>query len=898
MAGMSRPQSVRRDTVTNGISDEPRRSGRATKGVNTKERDIDEAPAHTPAPKKGKVTKSSRKQVEEESEEDEVTRCVCGEGADDEDAVRAMICCDKCQVWQHNDCMMLAEDYQPDKYFCEQCRPSDHKPLLNAIARGEKPWEEAAKRRHEAEAEKASKKKGKKGRKSADARDSPAVNTTPADNKKRKAEDSPAPSETKVRSLHRTDFFHHTDSLQSSKRARGTPAETNGKTSSRKASQTPSRGPPVADSVKELPQARQGGASSLIKLFIDQTKSAVKAGSLTPSTAPDAHGTSIGLQVEHALYHGLSSGSTAPNQAYKDQLRMIVFNLKKNQPLAVKVLGEEIDFSDLARMTAKDMASEEQQAKDAALVKEMERQHIIVDQGDTGARIRRTHKGEEYVDEERAAPSQPSAPNKEVKAEIKSPTQPNRRQPSVTIPRRQSSATFDINKVYSSVSAQDGEQRFGELPPSGGPVHSPTGPGARADADIDALLKDEEDDDEAEYSPKEYEEKDDGSIWRGAINGGSLGRFNTVAKFHSGATPDSPTLRTTWSVLLPPEIGINGRIQPTKADEYLCGLEFSSSSDMLVIWMAEPTNETELAAFNKFFAYFRSKERFGVGSQHHNAAVKDIYFVPMEKGQEMPAFVKKLENAPSSVAEERGLLVPLVVKNTELSSHTGGGAVVSPDRQIQSPGVGMQTPITPSFSTPQNAGYQGPPNGIPQQDGAAYPASHNSYALPPGQHAPPQQQGQHQHMPPQQTPNFPTSTHVPHSTPHPPSSSTTPYPNQPQQTPAAFYALQILGPQLSQTPAVLGLVTSAPNAGEQEMKVVAEILSENPGASGDLQVLIRALQERHSGGGGQQQQAAQPTPSEANAGVQQPASGSLPGLAGQGAGDGGRLPGLGMGAGQ
>jgi hypothetical protein len=56
----------------------------------------------------------------------------------------------------------------PDKYYCEQCKPEDHKELLAAIARGEKPWEEVARKREAAEAEKAAKKKkgGKKGRKS------------------------------------------------------------------------------------------------------------------------------------------------------------------------------------------------------------------------------------------------------------------------------------------------------------------------------------------------------------------------------------------------------------------------------------------------------------------------------------------------------------------------------------------------------------------------------------------------------------------------------------------------------------------------------------------------------------------------------------------------------------
>lgn len=143
-------------------TDEPaRRSGRATKGQYTKDRDISEDLPATKKKGKGKASKAKATEQEpEEEEEDENIRCVCGEYDPDEEG-RAMICCDECEAWQHNDCMGLADDYAPDKYFCEIHAPQDHKELLAAIKRGEKPWEENRKRMAALK-----KKPNKKGRKS------------------------------------------------------------------------------------------------------------------------------------------------------------------------------------------------------------------------------------------------------------------------------------------------------------------------------------------------------------------------------------------------------------------------------------------------------------------------------------------------------------------------------------------------------------------------------------------------------------------------------------------------------------------------------------------------------------------------------------------------------------
>lgn len=79
---------------------------------------------------------------EDAGEEEEVTRCICGQQeypgpplseafigveAQSEDTGSLFISCDGCSVWQHGGCVGIVEDAQvPDKYYCEQCRPKQH----------------------------------------------------------------------------------------------------------------------------------------------------------------------------------------------------------------------------------------------------------------------------------------------------------------------------------------------------------------------------------------------------------------------------------------------------------------------------------------------------------------------------------------------------------------------------------------------------------------------------------------------------------------------------------------------------------------------------------------------------------------------------------------------------
>ena len=101
-------------------------------------------------------------EVEDELiEEEEVTRCVCGQleypgppveigesqkakeggsqvagggsGAHADDGGSLFIQCDICKVWQHGGCVgIMNEATSPEEYFCEQCRKDLHQLKLDS----------------------------------------------------------------------------------------------------------------------------------------------------------------------------------------------------------------------------------------------------------------------------------------------------------------------------------------------------------------------------------------------------------------------------------------------------------------------------------------------------------------------------------------------------------------------------------------------------------------------------------------------------------------------------------------------------------------------------------------------------------------------------------------------
>ena len=609
--------------------------------------------------------------------------------------------------------------------------------------------------------------------------------------------------------------------------------------------------------------ARRNSANALTKFFVEQTALAQKQGiyKLATGQTSESVGLRLALEVEHAIFMNHPSQTAEPSAAYRVQLRSILFNVKKNPALRDRLLLGSLSPQELSIMSSDDMASKELQERTAEMKKEAEKQHMLVQ--DDGPRIRRTHKGEEFVDDgsNHAGSTESifSAPARRRESEVElgapkaaspdpmSPTSPNKVELPEDIgyqgtagspltskpltvdtgaPRhptsldRKSSSAFNIQDVWSSVQSPNADKqpipRQASLRQGPGAAQEQIqSTGVAADADIDQLLKDEDNDSEP-YSPTDYN-PDPEYIWRGKLVMSNVADFAGRAK-HVGGANLSKTI--PWSQLMPNTLSIEGRIDVDRASEYLCGLRWSHTTDVTVLAVTPADESTARSQFQKLFDYFAERKRYGVIGKNPVPAVKDCYVVPLEDGiAKKPEFIELLEHCTiEEPRPERTLLLTFVIKANSTPSATatprhldtsfGAGSPIAPG--AGGSGGAVQTPVPMGQPGSHISPVPGPGSG----SGFGGTPQLQPYNSPPPQYSPPQ----------------------PASQP--------PYTQQPLEGLAA--AAQVLGP-LAGAPVVAQLLAQAPDVPAHQWAVVKEIMEQVPATQGDFQMMLVNLQTRLQG---------------------------------------------------
>ena len=861
-------------------TDETRRSGRANKGHH-RNRDALDEPVTAQKPK-AKATKGSKKTAtpaetptqsvepegEEEEEEETIYRCVCG--VQREIGGRDMICCDNCDAWQHNICLNLpsSEDWGEKPYFCEVCRPQDHKELLAAIERGEKPWarKKGSKNKPRASDVKGESQTPQPSSASKNVATKPTVEATPtpapAAIPKESSNSNVAPKVRDASLLHVKQAHINYQQAEEppksqpqsplgEKRRHESIAEKETKNKKRRKSsqqqqlqQQPQQQPQPPQQQQQQKEKTPSKTTDLDSLPEKQRAIAEKLQeTMAPliTEASDARGhripdgqtakslaTKFVLQICHATveHHGEPSG---PDSPYASQLRAILFNIKKNTFLIDRLLSSSLKADELATMAAEEMASEDKQREYAAMREAAEKQLILTDE--TAPRMRKTHKGDELVDDEnandnaefRAPPLREREPEEDEQGVR--PHSPGRDRPSQTPvdagnplsvdtdSARRPSTNFDINSVFDKVrSPQNNQHAF--VPRRQSSMQEKPQQSVD-DADVDRLLKDEDNDVEMSgYST------DPTVCWQGTITMQSMEPFDAVARFVAGGDFGQVV---PWEKLLTKQVSIQGRIENAKGDDYIRGIARSESHEVAVLAISPITSEGR-SVFDHLYEYFHSRGRWGVVPiDSSNEIMRDLYVIPVEAGgSNLPPFIDMLEYCTiETPRKEPILLLTLIAKLPEPKPH------LPPTEHFerypaQEVATGQIAQPAPPMVAPQNGPNPSPVTNphAPQYSpmaGNFPPAPYgNPYAAPPmAGHALPQPQV------------------------HPPAANAPAHHRIPK-------ALEILGPYID-SPVVIQMLNSFSQneqVAQKQMSSLRDIFDQVPEARENIQVLTQHLAQK------------------------------------------------------
>lgn len=418
-------------------------------------------------------------------------------------------------------------------------------------------------------------------------------------------------------------------------------------------------------------------------------------------------------------------------------------------------------------MGPEDMISQARKEEDAALKARSDKQSILV--SEEGPRIRRTHKGEEVIEQDNqmhasdtimvAQPrrrssnadmvkrSRENSPSDQVELpdidehtshdDIRSHTVPKQGLNIDTKPtpaRKASGQTdFNIDKIFSSVQSP---VNAGNLPhgPRRASSHAAPPKPQGSDPEIDKLLQDDEGMDSPPYSPAEHD-ADPSVIWRGAIIMESIAEFPGTAKYVGGFDVTKKLTSVSWSDVMERNLRVAGRIELAKADEYLCSLRYSQLTDLAVVQVT-PSGEEASRQFQVMYDYFHSKARYGVLANRGVGNIRDTYLVPVPPSPApLPDFVVNLDE--HSIPEKRdgpSLLVALVIRDQWQGDPSQLEAMMPMD--TQSPAVPPHQAPHPTLAPPAQPGPVPTMSPIVPQNPSfgssisSAPPAHNSQSLP------------------------------------------------------------------------------------------------------------------------------------------------------------------------
>ena len=729
------------------------------------------------------------------------------------------------------------EDDLPEHYYCEQCAPEEHAEALQAMERGEKIWDARNKIAQNEKKMGKSRKGSKKGPPGWLKKSVPLE-----DNVKSPSEPESAPVESQE-----TGSKRKREEIKEEPQADEKPPQP-ARQDKRRKSAAPDADTAIVE-ISKLPADRQKIATALSKIISDEVNARVKAGAnkLSDGETVKTTGDRFASFIEYELV--MNYGETH-NPQYTGQFRTLHANLKKNKELVERLLDGSLTAAELATMSSQDMASEELQKQRAQEKEKLDRQAVAIEQAE-GPKFRRTHKGDELIEDENqhqseqaAAPVRPpvrertsivegedgnaaSPTNAEARSPIQPPPKIDTARPSnVGPPRRQSSQQFDMDNIWAKTTAQSPtsatQPKLLQMPPrrrsSIKPKSDRQDGGTKEDADVDRMLQDDDD----AYLPADVRTGPNQIVWHGKLIQTADSTEPTVSARFVAGRDMAPTVG--WPDLLGNTLSIDGRLSVAKAEEYLLSLQWSSTVDIGVLALSPVGDD---AAFQTVFDYFKTRDRYAVVNKDKPAMVRDLYIIPVEVGAELPAHVVAMEYSSIRKPAEQRMLLATFVMNRAPGTPTVAEQADAAEGQQQQSQQHAQMPGANGNGNPLPVHMRG---SVPGPAGSPLNAGQATFS-----HTPHPQQGQQmQHAGYGMPPNPYTAYQSPPQGGPPP--------------PDAYHQAQhpnplvneILG-GLQHAPSAQAILAAKPDIDRLQLEHLRRILDDDPKTRTDLEALSQML---------------------------------------------------------
>lgn len=353
-------------------------------------------------------------------------------------------------------------------------------------------------------------------------------------------------------------------------------------------------------------KVRQSVITALERIFSRQlVPMAITEKLLDASTDVSTYSVTLAKEIEAALYAAHATQETADvGQKYRERFRTLSFNLKndKNHLLQTQIITREITPEAIATLSNEDMLSPELQ-----LLAQKAKQDAI--QGsilkvDEAPRLRKTHKGEEFVEtggEDQGTPQRPlENPPKDPKPEQEK------------TPKKESPPPHTIEVQYDRGYTEDFDE-----------------PGF-SENEGDGFVNEEEEEDDFEAVMSR-----DGPtvVWTGKLFMDKAVDFDAQG-FHVGGHKFKPDMWPQVFNTDQPKLTIQGKLDAKVADEYL-----EKIAKTRVVAAMGVLDVDDPAAFSKLRSLYTRKSRYGVLIDR-TAIVKDAYLIPFSKESSVPEYLE------------------------------------------------------------------------------------------------------------------------------------------------------------------------------------------------------------------------------------------------------------------